>query len=428
MKLTSLSPAVQELGAPAAERPGHRPHTDRDAVHDLPVAELGDAAQHAVTLEVEGGQQVHGPQLGAGHLGHATEVVGREEPAADVAGAIERQRGALPAARGRGPDGIGEAEEVALAESNADLAEQFELIVPLDALGDHVDVLGFGEGDVGPHHRARHRVVDDVTDEGTVDLDERGPDAGNERETRRRRVVDREVDARRGELVELRREVADPLELRSPDVDGQAGSELLALVEEAGIGQQVGSDVDEQDRAVGRGTGGPDGVEGGELELGPQPGIIGAGEPRVEAALARAHPCEGLPADGAVGVQVDDGLEDGAQNSLVDHISDRWRLFAAPARRLLLRHRPSPCPRDLATHALGRPGRSHTLGRDINELRYGARGGPECPFSPSRPRNRRSRTARASRPALDRRTAGCDHRRGRAPGRVAARRTGGGSG
>ena len=202
----------------------------------------------------------------------------------------------------------------------------------LDALGDDVDVLGLGEGDVGPHHRSRLTGSWTMSrTSGAVDLHEGRADPGDHRQARRRGVVDRQVDAGGGERVELPREVADLFELRTPHVDGQTGPELLALLEEAGIGEQLGADVDEQDRAIGRGPLAPMAWRAENWNSVPSPAISGAGQPGLEPVVGRAHPGERLPADGTPGVGGRRWAgRRRARIPTVDHTQCRWRPPALP--------------------------------------------------------------------------------------------------
>src|SRR5262249_9542125 len=113
-----------------------------------------------------------------------------------------RRRASVPLRDAR--EGAGAREVVALAERDAEASQRLELVLRLDALGDHLRGRGDGEAEDRAEEVLLDAVALDVLREVVVELQELGLDLREGREVRvaRAEVVDRDAEALVAELLD----------------------------------------------------------------------------------------------------------------------------------------------------------------------------------------------------------------------------------
>ncbi len=223
----------------------------------------------------------------------------------------------------------GAAEQPALPEVDARVAQQRELLGPLDALGDDPRPDLAGEGDGGPQHGLAARVAVDAGDHAAAQLQEVGPDLGDvlERREARAGVVDRHQRALGEPRPQLRADVRDVLDrVLLGQLDHQSRRELRGHRAEAGVADRVRGDVHEQEPALRRRAGLGDRGPARDLEILAQPRAGGGGQRDVRRqrheARRRREAGEPLVADRAQIAQVHDRLVDRADRARRQQVAE----------------------------------------------------------------------------------------------------------
>ena len=245
--------------------------------------------------------------------------------------------GAVPAlSEGR----RGATEQVALAAADraarrrAGIAQERELRVGLDPLGDHGRVRARGVGDHGLQHAERGRVVRGVGDHGAVDLDEVDRRAAQQLEAgvARADVVERDLEAQLPQPRDLAHDVPQPRRR----VLGELEHELVRLeadrahgVDQGRAGEHVAlerlrRDVEEQQRVGGQVGRQPQRAAPGDRveqmrvaePLGQVEELAGAAE-----AEARVGSRERLVAEDGVALEVPDRLEGDVELAVLEQLA-----------------------------------------------------------------------------------------------------------
>jgi hypothetical protein len=229
--------------------------------------------------------------------------------------------------RGRGLGGGrprlgGAAEQPALAEVGARLAQHGELLGALDALGDHTGAHLTGERHGGAQDGLAGGVEVDAGDHAAAELEEIRPDLGDvlERGETGARIVDGDQRAAGDPRLQALLDALDVLDgVLLGELDDEPLRKLLGEPGEPGVAECVGADVDEQQPAVGRRAGLGDGRPARDLEVVAQARGAGGGERDVrrerDEARGRWEAGQALVADRLEVAQPDDRLEDRADGA-----------------------------------------------------------------------------------------------------------------
>ena len=221
--------------------------------------------------------------------------------------------------------GLRPAQEVALAELDAQVTHGLEVIGGLDAFGHHGGAHGLGDTHQCSHGLHLVGLVGHVAGEVLVDLDVVGLQLGPQAQAGAAvtEVVQRElhaVGAQGPDRVDQRRQVAHAFVFRQLDHHGrgrqpeaaQGGDAALQGFTAQDVHQGFGAEVDEElARRTQRGPGGHGGAQAGFFQCQRQALLLSLGEQRVrplqDGVLRAAHQ-RLMPEQGAV-AQADDGLE-----------------------------------------------------------------------------------------------------------------------
>jgi hypothetical protein len=328
-----------EHGRARDEGLADRPHVERQAVADLPRAADGLAAQAAALLEVGAGDEPGAREvvddrlagaLGVLHPGElalqsATPALGRRHQ--------RRRRRRVGRREDVGPYRGRAAEQPALAVVDLGGAQDRELLLELDPLGDDAGADLAGEGDGGAQDRPAPEVAVDPHHERARELEEVGAQLGDvlERGEARAGVVDghhRATGQPGSEALAQDAAVAHGVLLG--ELDHQAGRQAVGERHQAGMAESVGIDVDEQQPPLGRRPRMGDGRPAGDLEVVAQAGRPGGGERHVRRQRDQAGRAgeagQALVADRLPVVEADDGLVDGADGAGLEQAGELGRV------------------------------------------------------------------------------------------------------